>query len=262
MQTLRNTIETNDEVKSTSQSVKMFEGEMERNTVTTMQTREYAEQNLVVAIQVNAGVRQLLTSSHKNAAMNIDLVHLSKSVLIELDKMQTKNDKGKERNMKSGASRPVNFDRLKNLLMNDAVGGVFEKLKDAELSYVARLFDWIDADPVCERVSNNDESLLYISGTSGMGKTTLSFRIFRSLGKRFSMEPTTCVAWFRSTKNTLKCDRLATCFAAVPSRPPRKINHIAPELSKRFKMTQTSKVTKTHTSSSSNQCTLKDPVGA
>ncbi|KAL5115644.1 hypothetical protein ACEQ8H_006443 [Pleosporales sp. CAS-2024a] len=189
IQTLRNTIEISEEGKSTNQNVKAVRGQLERNTTLAIKNLEHLE-------QLELGVQQLLSNHHESAATNTDMLRFQKSISDKIDKLQTSTGKEKERNMKSGASRPANFARLKTRLRNEAVGGMTEKYKDMALAYIDRLFDWIHTDPAFESFFNDEERLLHVSGTSGMGKTTLSFHMFRLLEKKFHFEATTCTAWF------------------------------------------------------------------
>jgi DNA polymerase III delta prime subunit len=215
MQTLRTTIKISEETKSTNQNIKLLQGQLDRNTALTMKTLETSEQTLMVTLRTDTGMQELLLSSRDSVATSNELLRRQDNMIKKLDEMQSKDNKDKQRNLKSGASRPVNFERLKiDFLNNSAEGVLAEKLTDMKLSYCDRLFEWIEKDIAFGNVINEMESLLWVSGAPGMGKSTLSYRMLRSLEERYSFDTTTCVAWFsfdeehagmRSVGNMLRC---------------------------------------------------------
>ncbi|CBX95105.1 hypothetical protein LEMA_P115200.1 [Plenodomus lingam JN3] len=219
MQTLRTTIEISDDAKSTHRDVKALQTEFGLNTNMTKQTLETSTQTLMIAMRTE----EMIHTSHKNTTVGNELLrNLDK----KLDRIQTKDMEEKQRNMKSGASKPVNFERLRSdYLRNGAEGGVAERLKGVKLSFVDRLFDWIEAEPAVESIVNGEESLLWVNAAPGMGKTTFSFRMLRYLEEKYSHDPDICVAWFsfdeeypemRSVRNMLKC-----CSIQVAQRDAR-----------------------------------------
>lgn len=214
IQTLRTTIEISEEARSTNKNVKVLQGQLDHNTAMTMQTLETSEQTLLVTMRTDAGMQELLLSSHDNTTANNELLSISGSILKKIDKMQSKDKITKQSSMKSGASRPVNFERLKMDLQNAAEGGIAERLMDMKLSYVDHLFDWIENEPAFESIVNEEESFLWVRAGPGMGKSTLSFRMMNYLEEKYSCDPTTCVMWFpfdeehsemRSVTNMIRC---------------------------------------------------------
>ncbi|KAF2856640.1 hypothetical protein T440DRAFT_437517 [Plenodomus tracheiphilus IPT5] len=208
MQTLRTTIEISEDARSTNRDVKALQTEFGLNTSMTKQTLETSAQTLMIAMRTE----EIILTSHDNTTTSNELL---RNLEKKLDKMQTKDKKDKQRNMKSGASRPVNYERLRSEhLKNGAEGGVAERLTDLKFSFVAQVFDWIEAEPAVESIVNAEESLLQINAAAGMGKSTLSYRMLRYLEEKYSYDPSTCVAWFpfdeehpemRSVSNMLKC---------------------------------------------------------
>lgn len=214
IQTLKTTIEISEEAKATNQNVKALQGQLDRNIAIAVQTLETTEQALLVTMQTNAGMQEIALYSRDSANASNELLRRQEDIIKRLDKIHSKDTQDKQRNLKSGASRPVNFDRLRGFLENPAEGSNAERLTDLKLSYVDRLFEWIEDDPTFQSVVNSEEHLLWVSGAPGMGKSTLSFRMLRYLEKKYSYDTTTCVAWFffdeehpemRSVLNMLQC---------------------------------------------------------
>jgi hypothetical protein len=215
MQTLRTTIEISEDTRATNQGVKAIQGQLGGIAAMSMQSLETGQQTFAVTLRTETRVQELLDHSLTSASSNNEMLRLQNTIARKLNKMQSKDNKDKQRKMKSGASGPVNFERLRmDYLKNEAEGGIVERMADMELSCVAGLFDWIQADSAFENIINEEENFLSVSAPSGMGKSTLSFRMYRHLEERYSFESTTCVAWFpfdeehpemRSVSNMLKC---------------------------------------------------------
>lgn len=235
MKTLRNTIEISEEAKSSDQNIKALRGQVDRNISMTIQTREYAKQNLNVNQSVDFRVGQLLASSYESAVADTELLRISNTVLRKIDSMETNKDKVKQQSMKSGASRPVNFERLRPLLKTQAMGGLSDKMNDMELSKIDSLFDWIDADPAFQNVINNEDKLLHVSGTSGMGKTTLSFRMFHYLEELYIHESTTCVAWFPFDEEHPEMHSIQDMLRCCASKVAKKDNSYCTGLLRKLK---------------------------
>ena len=225
IQTLRTTIQISEEARATNQNVKVLQGQVTRNTAILVQTHETAEQTLMITMRTDAGMQELVTRSRDSADASTELLRRQDDIVKRLDKMHSQDNKGKRRNLKSGASRPVNFDCLKkDFLNNPAVGGNTERLTDLKHSYVERLFDWIEDDTNFQRIVNNEECLLCVSGASGLGKSTLSFRMLRYLEERY-YDTNTSVAWFsfdedhpemRTVLNMVQC-----CAIQIAEKDPR-----------------------------------------
>jgi len=196
MQTLRMTIENSEKMDTTIQGIKGLQGQMERNTAITIQTLETSEQTLMVSMQTNVGMQEVVLHTRDAATASNELLRRQEHIIKKLDKMQGDDTKQKQRNLKSGASRPVNFDRLKANLSNPAEAGNAERVADLEISYVDGLFEWVEDDPAFQRILDGDEHFLWVNGASGMGKSVLSFRMLRYLERRFAYDPSMCIAWF------------------------------------------------------------------
>jgi hypothetical protein len=190
MQTLRTTIEINTQAKSTNDNMKAVYGLVEENTYMTQQTLESSEQTRVIVSRNETVLQELHHMSRDSARANIEFLRI-------LDQMKSKDEKSKEQNMTSGAGKSENFNRLKmTFLENDAEGRRREKLETIKSSYLEGAFDWYQTEPAFQSIVNKNESLLWISGAAGMGKSTLSYTMFRYLEQIYAAEPTTSVAWF------------------------------------------------------------------
>ncbi|KAH3966001.1 hypothetical protein HBH52_200240 [Parastagonospora nodorum] len=196
MKTLRTTIEISEDARSTNQNVKAIQGQLGGISAMSMQTLETSQQTFSVAMRTETGVQQLIHTSINNATAGTEMLRLQNDIAKKLDKMQSKDNKDKQRNMKSGASRPVNFERLWNLLKNQAEGGVSERLADMQLSGIQGLFDWVQQDAAFRQIIDEEESILCVSAKSGMGKSSLAYYMFNYLEQQFSAESTTCITWF------------------------------------------------------------------
>ena len=229
MQTLRTAITISEDARSTNQGVKLIQGQLGGIAVTSVQTLETSQQTFAVTVRTETGVQQLLHRSVTSAATSSETLRQVNNMTKTLERMQSKDNKDEQRNMKSGASRPANFSRLRtDYLENEAEGGLNEKMADMKLSLVEGLFDWIQADPAFENIVNEKENFLCVNASSGMGKSTLSFCIFQYLEERYSFESATCVAWFpfdeehpemRSVRNMLQC-----CSIRAAMKDPRYCN--------------------------------------
>lgn len=225
-QTLRTTIEISEQAKSIKQDVKTIQGQLDQHMTLTMQSLETGQQIVQNTTHISSGMQKVLLKTRDTATTGNELLRMANNISRKLDKMQSNDDRNKQRNMKSGASRSVNFDRLHDaFLKNRAEGDVAERLTDVEASYVPRVFDWIDDDPVFRRVIDNEDSLLWVSGGPGMGKSTLAFRVFRHLSGEYASDSTTCIAWFpfdeehpemRSIGNMFRC-----CAIRAAKNDPR-----------------------------------------
>lgn len=113
-----------------------------------------------------------------------------------MKKTQSKDREAKERNLRSAAVKPMNFERLKKELGCPAEVYMLERQHDLETSSVDGIFDWIESDENFTDFADDASPLLQVTGASGMGKSTLGFKMFRILTDRYLHEPTTCVASF------------------------------------------------------------------
>ncbi|KAJ4316346.1 hypothetical protein N0V94_005484 [Neodidymelliopsis sp. IMI 364377] len=208
MQILRSTIESSAQTKLANENIRAVYGLVEQNSYVTKQSLESSEQTRIIVSRNETVLQEVHHMSRDSAKANSEFLRI-------LNEMKSKDEKSKERNMKSGASKPENFNRLKrNFLRNDAEGGLRERLENIKLSYVGPVFDWIQVEPAFQSIIDEKTSLLCVSGASGMGKSTLSFVMLRYLEQRFASVPTTSVAWFsfdeehpdmRSIGNMLRC---------------------------------------------------------
>lgn len=231
-QTLRTTIEISETTRSTDQKIVGLQGQMERSHAVQVQVLETAEQGLVVGMRIETGMQDLADQARDTASMSNELLRRQDEVMKTLKKLHNSDSK-KENRTKAGVSKSANFDRLKSRhLKNNAEGGVNERLTDIKFSYVPRLFDWIEEDPLFSGIVEEEQRFLWISGgagksetysstlihspltSSGMGKSQLAFRIYQNLAEKYSFDSSTSVAWFpfdedhpemRSVLNMLKC---------------------------------------------------------
>jgi hypothetical protein len=201
IQTLRKVIETNEEARATNQNVKALQAQaallqtsLDKNTVITEQTYDVAEKTLTITMETDSGMKEVVLRSRDSASMNQEILRRQDDLAKALKKIQSRGDEEKKRSLTSGASKPANFDRLKNYLGNPAEHGMLERQRDLELAYVNGIFDWIEKEPALVDVVDDGQRLLWVSAASGMGKSTLCFKVFRYLKEKYSYDSTTCVA--------------------------------------------------------------------
>lgn len=167
MQTLRTSLDTHDETKSIHQDLTSVRDSLDKNTSITMQT-------WTTVADASSGVDELL----------------------RLVRQQSKTDLMQEHELKSRASRPANFALLRGLVGSWADGAMQQRMQELEQSSVRGVFQWIKEDPQFLKVVNNKERLLWVSGASGMGKSTMAFTMFRHLRETFINDPSVSVAPF------------------------------------------------------------------
>ena len=190
MQTLRTTIEISAQSKSTNDSMKAVYGLVEENSYVTQQTLESSEQTRVIASRNGTVLQELHHMSRDSARANTEFLRI-------LNQMKPKDEKSKGQNAKSAASKSENFNRLKaTFLENDAESRRREKLDAIKSSYLEGAFDWCQTESDFRSIVNKEEPLLWVSGAAGMGKSTLSYAMFRYLEQRYATEPNTSIAWF------------------------------------------------------------------
>lgn len=190
MQTLRTTIEISAQSKSTNDSMKAVYGLVEENSCVTQQTLEKSEQTRVIVSRNETVLQELHHMSRNSARANTEFLRI-------LNQMKSKDEKSEGGNMKSDASKSANFNRLKaTFLENDAEGRRRERLEILKSSYIEGAFEWFQAEPAFQSIVDKEESLLWVSGAAGMGKSTLSYAMFRYLEQKYATEPRTSVAWF------------------------------------------------------------------
>lgn len=192
LQTLRTAIETKEQATSANQGIKELQLSLGVNTALT-------EKTLSISVETNSDVKRLVQLGHGASEENQELLRRSESIAKTLEtmkKMQSKDREGKERNLRSAAVKPANFERLKKELGCPAETYMLERQHDLEISSVDGIFDWIQSDESFTNFADDASPFLQVTGASGMGKSALSFKIFRILKERYLHEPTTCVASF------------------------------------------------------------------
>lgn len=197
IQTLRTAIESNEESKVIKQTVTsiqaqatMIQVSVDKNMATTLQTYDVAQQTLTVTMDVDSGVKEVVMRSRDSAKE-------SEEILRRLKKMEQRDDEqGKIQGLKTGAGKPTNLARLRNILNNPAEAGMIERLHELEVAYVDRVFDWVESDPIFVNLLDDKERFLWVSGGPGMGKSALAFKMVRLLKEKLACEPSTRVACF------------------------------------------------------------------
>lgn len=192
LQTLRTAIEIKEQATSTNQGIKELQLSLNVNTALT-------EKTLSISVETNSDVKRLVQFNHSAAEGNQELLRRSESIAKTLEtmkKMQSKDRDSKERNLRSAAAKPKNFKRLKKELGCPAEVYMLERQHDLEMSSVDGIFDWIESDESFTNFADDAAPLLHVIGASGMGKSTLCFKMFRILRDRYLHEPNTCVASF------------------------------------------------------------------
>lgn len=128
-----------------------------------------------------------------------EILRLSGSMaktLEAMNKRQSKEREGKERNISSAAAKPANFKRLKKELGCPAEVYMLERQHNLEIASVDGIFDWIESDESLMSFEVEASPLLHVTEASGMGKSTPGFKMFRTPKKICIHEPNTCVASF------------------------------------------------------------------
>ncbi|KAI3391897.1 hypothetical protein diail_6637 [Diaporthe ilicicola] len=199
LQTLRTAIEIKEEAMSANQGIKALQNQSKELQVSLNINTAFTEKTLSISAETNSEVKHLVQLGRGAAEGNQELLRRSESIAKTLEtmkKLQSKEREVKERNLRSGATKSANFERLKKELGCSAEPRMLERQHDLEISSVNGIFDWIENDESFTDFADADSSLLHVIGGSGMGKSTLAFKMFRLLKERYLHEPTTCVASF------------------------------------------------------------------
>jgi len=196
LQTLRTTIDIHDEAKAIKESMRVFQVSLDRNMALT-------EQALVTAMDASSGIAES--------------VHFSREILRIVSKKDGWETTGQHRThnqLKLRSSRPANLDRLRWLLQTAVVeAAMCNRLRELERETLAGVFDWVEREREMVDIVSCVESLCCVSGSSGMGKSTMAFKIFKHLRKTFASNDAVHVACFffdsedpemRSAKDMLK----------------------------------------------------------
>jgi hypothetical protein len=173
-QTLRTSIDMYDEAKATSENVKSMQESLDKNTLA------------LVKHTYNLSV--LIRRSQEN--------EYSVQESLRTSRAQTK-DSQLQHQLKSSKSRPANFARLKQLLLTAAEAGM-QRRRQAELerATIRHVFEWIENDSAFLDIVNKRKRFLWVSGASGMGKSTMAFKMFCHLKGTFAGDPSVSVACF------------------------------------------------------------------
>lgn len=199
MQTLRTAIDIHEETKTMKENMKAMQASLDRNTALT-------EQTLAAAAGASSGVAELIHHSFKSAHVHQEILRIVRN--------QVQDSAGQQHQLKSRASRPANFARLRQLLETAAVEvAMHSRLQELEREILAHAFDWVEREPALLDIVSRAESLCWVSGASGMGKSAVAFKMFRQLRETFAHENDIRVACFffdsenpemRSVKNMIR----------------------------------------------------------
>ncbi|KAK2762609.1 hypothetical protein FQN54_000782 [Arachnomyces sp. PD_36] len=110
-----------------------------------------------------------------------------------LEKLRTLDSPGK---VGPAERKSQQLDFIKQVLAVDAENLVKQRLKELERSYVEPTFEWIKETAEYKDVMSKNFGVLFISGDSGMGKSALSYFLYKDLLTEFEHETTTSVAYF------------------------------------------------------------------
>lgn len=190
IQTLRTAIEIKEQAASANQGIKELQLSLNVNTTLT-------EKTLAISVDTSSDVKRLVQLGRGAAEENQELLRRSDTIAKTLEtikKMQSKDRGAKERG--SAAAKPANFKRLKKELGCPAEPRMLERQHDLEISSVNGIFDWIESDESFTEFADDASPFLQVTGASGMGKSTLCFKMFRILKEKYLHEPTTCVVSF------------------------------------------------------------------
>jgi hypothetical protein len=182
IQTLRTAIDIRDDTENMKQSIMAIQVSLDRNTAVT-------EQTLAAATGASSGVTELIHLSYESA-------HIHQEILRNFRK-QANNATGQQHQLKSGASRPANFARLRQLLDMAAVeAAMHNRLQELKRDTLTCVFDWSQTDPALVDIIDCVENVCWVSGASGMGKSTMAFKVFQHLRDMFAHDQEICVACF------------------------------------------------------------------
>lgn len=73
---------------------------------------------------------------------------------------------------------------------------MYGRLQELERETLAHVFDWIQREPAFLGIIGHSNNLCWVSGGSGMGKSTMAFKMFRHLKETFAHDNAVHVACF------------------------------------------------------------------
>ncbi|KAL8294605.1 hypothetical protein RB597_007774 [Gaeumannomyces tritici] len=188
MQTLRTAIETHDEARAAKDGVsaltghvRELQGSLDKNTAMTEQTLVYGERAMNAALETGAGIKDLLVSSHEGAAMGQTLLRQQAQIRLSLERMQGGRKVWALR--AGGVAKTPNLEQLRAYLPNAGEGAMRARLDELELAN-PRMFQWVETEPLFEEFAEERSRSLWLSGKSGMGKSTVCFKMLQLLRDR------------------------------------------------------------------------------
>ncbi|KLU84503.1 hypothetical protein MAPG_03544 [Magnaporthiopsis poae ATCC 64411] len=198
MHTLRTAMETHDEVKAAKDGVSTLTGHvrelqssMDKNTALTEQTLMFGERAMNAALETGIGVKDLLVNSHESAIVGQTLLRQQAKIHLSLEKMQGGRKLWTLR--PSAATKTANLEQLRAYLLNQGEGAMRARLDEFELIN-PRMFQWVENEPLFEDIVEERSRWLWLSGKPGMGKSTISFKLFQLLRERLLEEQNAYVA--------------------------------------------------------------------
>lgn len=199
LQTLRTTIEVKEEAMSANQGIKALQVQSKELQFSLNINTAITEKTLSVSVETNSDVKHLVQLGHGAAEGNQELLRRSESIartLNTMKKMQSQDREAKDRNLRSAVAKPANFERLRKELACSAEPRMLARQHELDLASVDGIFDWIESDENFTDFNDDCSSFLQVLGASGMGKSTMAFKMSRLLKDKYFHDPTTCVVSF------------------------------------------------------------------
>jgi hypothetical protein len=180
IQTLRTAIDTYDDMKAIRENFKSVQESLDKTSAVNQETLAFAK-------STNSSVNWLLRRSQERGNPEEEILRILRG--------QSK-DTHSHLQLKPSRSRPANFARLKQLLGTAAEASMQRRQAELERACIRRVFEWIESDSAFLDIVNKRERFLWVSGASGMGKSTMAFKMVRHLKEMFSGDPSVCIACF------------------------------------------------------------------
>ena len=189
LQTLKTVIDTRDDVKSLNDRVMAMQETVDTNLGVSIDTRNMA---MDIRYNITTLVEQVQEMERAQRDMSYNITALVKRTheeeiiqreMVRQVKLVARNS-NPEPQMKIIPHRPTNFERLKTLLnIGTSSIPIRIQLRQQELlcTSVPRVFKWITNDDIVQDIIDNKLSVFWITGASGMGKSTMAFKLFRNL---------------------------------------------------------------------------------
>lgn len=171
--------------------VRELQGSVDKNTALTEQTLVFGERAMNAALEAGARVNDLLVNSHESAMVGQTLLQQQAQIRLSIERMQGGRRLWPLR--PGAATKTANLEQLRAYLRNQGEGAMRARLDELELINW-RMFQWVDKEPLFEDVVEERSRWLWLSGKPGMGKSTISFKLFQMLRERLLEEQDAYVA--------------------------------------------------------------------